>query len=209
MFKDRSEAGIRLAENLAEYRGGDAVVLALPRGGVVTGREVADALKLPLDIVVVRKVGHPYSPEFALCAVDARGTLICDEREAASVDRGWLNAEIERQKQEAIRRLAAYRGNREPAPVGGKTAILVDDGAATGLTMRLAIVAARAQNTARVVVAVPVASRAAAEVLKRAADELVVVEPPENFFGSVGAHYEEFEQVEDSEVIRLLREFMN
>ncbi len=206
MFKDRKDAGVQLAERLAQYRAGDAVVLALPRGGVVTGYEVARALKLPLDIVVVRKVGHPFSPEYAICATDEKGTLLCNEREAASVDQAWLEAEIERQKQEALRRIAAYRGKREPEPLAGKTAIIVDDGVATGLTMRLAIAAVKVQNPARVVVAVPVASAEAVRDIMQAADQLVLLESPENFLSAVGAHYEEFEQIEDDEVIRLLKE---
>ena len=206
MFKDRKDAGVQLAEKLAQYRGGNAIVLALPRGGVVTGAEVARALKLPLDIVVVRKVGHPLSPEYAICATDERGTLLCNEKEAASVDQAWLKAEIERQKQEALRRIAVYRGKRESVLLAGKIAIIVDDGIATGLTMRLAVASVRAQNPARVVVAVPVASEEATRDIMQAADELVILESPENFLSAVGAHYEEFEQVEDEEVIRILQE---
>lgn len=209
MFKDRNDAGVQLAKKLVQYREGNAVVLALPRGGVVTGYAVARALKLPLDIVVVRKIGHPFSPEYAICAADEKGMVLCNEKEAASVDQQWLKAEIQRQRQEAQRRITAYRGKRKAENLAGKIAIIVDDGVATGLTIRLAGMSVRAQNPARVVVAVPVASEEAARDLGKAADELVLLESPENFLSAVGAHYEEFEQVEDDEVIRLLKESAN
>lgn len=204
MFRDRKDAGLQLAKKLAKYRAGNAIVLALPRGGVVAGYEIARALELPLDIAVVRKVGHPLSPEYAICAVDERGTLLCNEQEAASVDRAWLKAEIERQKREALRRIAVYRGKREPISLAGKIAIIVDDGVATGLTIRLAIASVKVQKPARAIVAVPVVSAEAARDIMQTADQLVFLEPPEDFLGAVGAHYEEFEQVGDEEVIQLL-----
>ena len=202
MFKDRKDAGKRLAERLARYRGKDAVVLTLPRGGVVVGYEVAKALRLPLDIVVARKVGHPADPEYAICAVDEKGTLLCD-KEAIVVDQQWLKKEIERQRKEALRRVRTYRGERKPEAIAGKIAILVDDGIATGLTMRLAVAAVKAQHPSRIVVAVPVAPGSAVLEFRKEAE--VVVGDGEAFRGSVGAHYEAFEQVGDSEVIRLLQ----
>src|SRR3989344_1885338 len=171
MFKDRNDAGRKLAEKLSAYRGQNAVVLALPRGGVVPGYEIAKILGLPLDIVVVRKVGYPGNPEYALCAVDETGTRLCSEV-AADVDPTLLAEETGRQQQEAKRRIAAYRGNRKPE---------------------------------RITVAVPVAPPEAMHALrKEGADDIIVLEPPEVFLGAVGAHYIRFEQVEDSEVIRLL-----
>ena len=205
-FKNREEAGRALAKALAHYRGRESVVLALPRGGVVVGREVAQALGAPLDIVVTRKVGHPDNNEYAICAVDEKGTIICDETEAQSVPQAWLTDEIERQKQEAARRVSAYRGGRKPANITGKTAIIVDDGIATGLTMRLAVRAVKAQKPKEVIVVVPVAPQDAPRQLKNeGADAVIVLVPPEGFLGAVGAHYEEFGQVEDAEVIRLLQ----
>ena len=205
MFQDREDAGQQLAKRLAHYRGTDAVVLALPRGGVVIGYEIVRALRLPLDIVVTRKIGHPDNPEYALCAVDEKGTLLCDEAERESVGKEWLKKEVERQRKEAERRVRAYRGKEEPAEIKGKTAIIVDDGIATGLTMRLAVRAVKAEMPKRVVVAVPVAPRDIVQKLTREVDELIVLLPPEEFAGAVGAHYREFEQVEDDTVIRLLR----
>lgn len=204
MFRDRHDAGRRLAQNLERYAEKDAVVLALPRGGVVLGREVADALKLPLDIVVARKIGHPNNPEYAIAAVDEKGMLLCDEAERRTIDPQWLEGERERQRQEAHRRVVRYRGEKQPPQVKGKIAIIVDDGIATGLTMRLAIKAIRAHMPAKIVVAVPVAPSDSIARIRREADELVVLEPPEEFLGAVGAHYEEFDQVADEEVVRLL-----
>ena len=206
MFKDRNDAGRQLAEKLAQYRGQDAVVLALPRGGVVVGREIAKTLGLPLDIVVTRKIGHPNNPEYAIGAVDNMGATILNDAEAATVNQAWLADEIKREIQEAMRRVKEYRGNRKPIVISGKTALIVDDGIATGLTMRLAVRSVMAQNPARTVVAVPVAPVETINDLRREADEVIVLEPPERFLGAVGAHYIEFEQVGDDTVIRLLHQ---
>lgn len=206
MLADRQEAGRKLAEKLALYRGGDAVVYALPRGGVVLGYEVAETLALPLDIVAVRKIGHPFSPEYAIGVVDERGERILNEREAATVDQRWLETETLNEKREAQRRSRLYREKREPPAIAGKTAIIIDDGIATGLTMRLAVRAVREQGAKKIIVAVPVAPQDSLNVLKdEGADEFVVLEPPEHFAGAVGSHYERFEQVGDREVIELLR----
>src|SRR3989344_9528337 len=113
MFRDRNDAGRQLAEKLAKYRGQDAVVLALPRGGVVTGREIAQALGLPLDIAVARKIGHPLSPEYAIGAVDDAGVVLLNEAETGLVSKAWLSDEIEREKEEAVRRVKAYREGRK------------------------------------------------------------------------------------------------
>ena len=204
MFRDRNDAGKLLAERLAKYRGQDAVVLALPRGGVVVGYEIAQALSLPLDIVVVRKIGHPNNPEYAICAIDEKGVLLCNETERAAVDQLWLQKEMQRQRTEAQRRSALYRGKKKPANFEGKIAIIIDDGIATGLTARLAIEGVKAHNPKTIVVAVPVASSGVVRKIKREVDELIVLEPPEEFLGAVGAHYEHFSQVEDEEVIRLM-----
>lgn len=205
MFRDRKDAGERLARKLASYRGENAVVLVLPRGGVVLGYEVATALKLPLDIVAVRKIGHPSSPEYAIGAVDENGITILNEAETTSVDPSRLEAEIARQKAEAMRRSAVYRAGKEPVSLAEKTAILIDDGIATGLTMRLAVRSVKAQGAKRIIVAVPVAAGESLRALKaEGADECLVLEPPEGFASAVGAHYLQFPQVEDDEVVRLL-----
>ena len=204
MFKNIEDAGRQLSDKLKQYRGTDTVVLALPRGGVVVGHEISQALDLPLDIVVTRKIGHPSNPEYAICAVDEKGTLLCDEAERKMISESWLKEEVERQKKEAKRRLHLYRGNKKPIKIKGKNVILTDDGVATGLTMQLAILAIKAQKPQRVIVAVPVAPSEVVGDLKKKTDELIVLMPPKEFAGAVGAHFQEFGQIEDEEVVQLL-----
>jgi predicted phosphoribosyltransferase len=204
MFKDRRDAGRQLAQRLVAYRGQDAVVVALPRGGVVLGHEVAHALALPLDIIITRKIGHPLSPEYAIGAVDEHGTNILNTEETISLDRSWLKSEIAAQKIEARRRSILYRKARPAHDFAGKIVIVVDDGIATGYTMRLAIKVIKQQRPRKVVVAVPVASHEAIISLAGEVDEVITIEYPETFMGSIGAYYHEFEQVSDAEVARLL-----
>src|SRR3989344_4464962 len=132
MFEDRADAGRQLTKRLAPYAGEEAIVLALPRGGVVVGREIARALGLPLDIVLTRKIGHPRNPEYAVCAVDENGELLCNDAEARSIDTEWLHEEAKREQQEARRRSSVYRQGKQPAVIRGKTVIITDDGIATG-----------------------------------------------------------------------------
>ena len=205
MFKNRSDAGEKLAERLRQYKNSNAIVLALPRGGVVVGYEVARLLGVPLDIVVARKIGQPQNPEYAICATDEKGTLLCDETEVRLVDQDWLKEEVERQRKEAKRRIQVYRNGKKPFQITNKVAIIIDDGIATGLTMRLAIKAVRKQKPDRIIVAVPVAPSDIVRELRREVDEIIALEPTEDFMGAVGAYYQEFEQVEDDTVIRLLQ----
>ena len=204
MFKDRKEAGSLLADELIQYRNKDAVILALPRGGVPVAFEIAKKLKLPLDIFPVRKVGHPDNPEYALCAVDQDGNTLCNEEEIANVEPVWLKKEIEKQRQEALRRADLYRGGKKPLDLSGKTVILVDDGVATGLTLRLAVKSLRRKGPGKIIVAVPISPKETADILKAEVDKLIVLEIPEYFTGSVGAYYESFSQVSDDEVISLI-----
>ena len=206
MFTDRQDAGKQLAKKLSQYRGKNAVVLALPRGGVVVGFEVARALSLPLDIVAIRKVGHPTSPEYAIGAVDENGVTILNKVETAVIDPKWLEEETGLQREEAQRRSTVYRGGRVPIGLERKAAIIVDDGIATGLTMQLAVRSVKAQKPSKVIIAVPAAPSESLSTLKgEGADEVIVLEPPEEFMGAVGAHYMRFDQTEDEEVIRLLK----
>ena len=196
MFDDRHDAGKKLAEKLTHLRKADAVVLALPRGGVEIGAEIAHALSLPLDIIVTRKVGYPGHPEYAIGAVDEKGTVILNELEADALDRAWLAA---------ARRLTRYRGNRPSTSLAKKIALIVDDGIATGLTMRLAVRIAREGGARKIIVGVPVAPESATAMLKKeGADEVIVLLPPEEFLGAVGAHYIDFPQLTDEEVVRFL-----
>jgi len=204
MFADRKDAGVRLAKKLQGYKGKKAVVLGIPRGGVVVAYEVAKALKLPLDIIVVRKVGHPSSPEFAICALDESGTMMCDEI-AESMDKQWLSRALRREQDEAERRAHVYRAGRKSLDLKGKTAIIVDDGIATGLTMRVAIANAHRADASRIVVAAPVISSDAEQDFREDADEIISLESLDSLIPAVGAHYVRFTQTEDEEVIRLLR----
>jgi putative phosphoribosyl transferase len=204
IFADRVEAGERLAVALARYKGADAVVLAIPRGGVIVGEAVARALGLPLDVVVPRKIGAPGNPELGLGAI-APGVRVLDEWliERLGVTEEYLEREIEAEEREIERRERVYRAGRPPADVEGKVAIVVDDGVATGGTAIAALRWARAHGAARVVLAVPVAPPGSVPKLAREADEVVVLETPEPFF-AVGEWYRRFDQTTDEEVIAAL-----
>ena len=204
-FANRVEAGKLLAAALAQYRDADTVVLALPRGGVVLGAEVAKALGLPLDLVIARKIGHPGNPEYALGAVTEDGQVVADDRERARVDPEWFAGEVARERLEATRRHHDYLAGRAPVSLEGKTAILVDDGIATGLTMLAAIRQVQARKPRRIVVAIPVIPPETANRLASEVDDVVALEIPDFFLGAVGAYYADFSQVSDDEVLNLLR----
>ncbi|KKW43309.1 MAG: hypothetical protein UY97_C0002G0020 [Parcubacteria group bacterium GW2011_GWB1_57_6] len=202
-FEDRRDAGVRLAKALARYDSEDAVIYALPRGGAVLGAEVAKQLELPLALVIPRKIGHPENPEYAVCAVTEEGELVCNEEESSKLDPKWLKAAAKRGQNEAKRRRAAYGGARLSAT--GKLAIIVDDGIATGLTMRAAIRSLRRELPSEVVAAAPIAPREVAEYLRGEADDVVVLDDTEPFLGAIGAYYKSFPQVTDEEVIRIMK----
>lgn len=205
-FTDRLDAGRKLASKLKLYSNHpDVVILALPRGGVVIGFEIAQSLKAPLDIVVTRKIGHPQNSEFAIGAITEDGELIGNREMLASVDQQWLTDEIEKQKTEAHRRRNLYLDNKRLINLHNKIVILVDDGIATGLTMLAAIKQVRRANPGKIVVAVPVCPPDVAEQLEREANELVVYTIPSFFLGAISGYYENFSQVTDEQVIRLLR----
>ncbi len=203
-FKDRAEAGKSLAEALRKYKGERPVIYALPRGGVVLGYEISRALEAPLDLVITRKIGYPGNEECAVCAVAEDGDMICDQSVAHLLDEEWLDQQAEKGMLEARRRREAYLKDMPYLSAEGKTAIIVDDGVATGLTMVLAIKEIRHQNPKRIVAAVPVASTDASEMIREEADELVALVIPHHF-QAVGAYYQSFPQLEDEEVIALMR----
>lgn len=203
-FINRKDAGQRLAHLLTAYKGKNVVVYGLPRGGVVTASEIAKQLKSPLDVIITRKIGHPNSPEYAIGAVAANGHRVFNATEVSSIDPAYIKEEIRHQKQEAKRRKMLYLNKKKPISARGKIAIIVDDGVATGLTMRAAIKEIRHQKPQKIIVAVPVIAADIAETIRLEADELVALEIAEYFQGAVGAYYEEFSQVEDKEVIELL-----
>ncbi|HBB44390.1 MAG: Phosphoribosyltransferase [Parcubacteria group bacterium GW2011_GWA1_44_13] len=202
VFKNRIDAGAKLAEILIDLKNADAIVLALPRGGVVIGKEVAQALGLPLDIIVTRKIGAPGNDEYAIGAIDITGAGVWNEAERAYVDPKWLEHKIESEKKEAIRRFETYRKGMGQLSLKNKTVIIVDDGIATGLTMQSATAYAKREGALKVVVAVPVASTESVRALKSVA-EVRILETP-IFFSAVGEWYEDFPQVSDQEVIRTL-----
>jgi len=207
-FADRQDAGRRLAQALSFLQGRrDILVLAVPRGGVVVGKEVARALKAPLDIVIARKIGAPDNPELAIGAVAADGTVAVDEEAVASlgVSQSYIEAATEREQEEIERRLRAYRGDRPPPDVADKTVVLVDDGVATGATTLAAIRYLRKQGPRELILAVPVGPPETVHMLSREVDRVVVLATPELFW-AVGAYYDRFEQTSDQEVIDLLRE---
>jgi predicted phosphoribosyltransferase len=204
IFQSRLDAGRRLAKALAAYRGRDALVLAIPRGAVEMGAEIARELDGELDVVLVRKLRAPGSPEFAVGAIDESGwTYIASHAEAAGADQDYLAKEIAAQRELLRRRRAQYTPARAAADPAGRVAIVVDDGIATGASMIAALHAVRAKRPARLVCAVPVAAPESLEAVRPYADELVCLEAPE-YFHAVGQFYREFPQVEDDEVVALL-----
>jgi putative phosphoribosyl transferase len=209
MFADRTDAGRRLAAALVHLRDRHPVVLALPRGGVPVGFEVAEALAAPLDILLVRKIGAAFQPELAAAAIvdGAEPVLVRNEEviRAYGIDEEWIEAEASRQLAEIERRRRLYCGDRAPVSVRGRTAILVDDGIATGTTVRAALRALARLAPARRVLAVPVAPPDTVASLAHEADEIVALEQPE-WMGAVGQFYRDFTQTEDEEVVRLLAE---
>ncbi len=207
IFADRHEAGRRLAEKLLRFSDRRPIVLALPRGGVPVGYEIARALGAPLDLVLVRKLGAPGQPELAIgaLALGAEAEIVTDQPllAALGVTAAALAAITAREREEIQRRRKLYLGDRPPAPIAGRTAILVDDGIATGATMRAALHATRKRKPARLVLAVPVAAPDTIARLGAEADEIVCLEQPSSFF-AVGQFYRSFTQLEDREVLDLL-----
>lgn len=207
MFTDRIEAGRRLAEHLRHLEGrDDVVVLGLPRGGVPVAYQVATALGVPMDVIVVRKLGVPYQPELAMGAIGEEGVRILDEVivAAAGVSEQELEAVERRERAELVRRAELFRAGREMISLENRVAVIVDDGIATGSTIRAAARVARALGAARVIVAAPVAPHDAAERLSGDADEVVLVETPYSFY-AIGQFYRDFAQTPDEEVTRLLK----
>jgi len=208
-FADRRDAGRRLAAALRHLRSEAPMILALPRGGVPIGYEVAQALDAPLDILIVRKIGAPGNPEFGLGAVvdGPEMTAVLDDSLVRLVapPPGYVEAAIRREEDEIARRRALYAPARPRVPLAGRCAVVVDDGIATGSTARAALRALRRQGPARLVLAAPVASPEAAETLSAEADEAVFLATPPDF-EAVGAFYGDFRQTEDDEVVQLLRE---
>ena len=207
-FQDRRQAGRALSEELRKYVGrNDVVVLALPRGGVPVAFEVARRLEAPLDLFLVRKLGTPGHRELAMGAIASGGIRVLNDDVVrwSGIAQDDIDAVAHEEERELLRRELAYREGRDPVPVEGRVAILVDDGLATGSTMRAAVKAVRQRDPSRVVVAVPVGARDTCDELSAIADEVVCVGTPEPF-SAVGQWYADFDQTTDDEVRRLLSE---
>jgi putative phosphoribosyl transferase len=207
MFRDRKDAGIQLAEKLRHYKDRElTVVLALPRGGVVTGIEIARHLNLPLDVLIVRKIGFPGQREFAIGAVSETDTVILNQSIISEYDvsNDYIQDEIAKQKEEIVRRVELYRGGKRILEIEGRTVILVDDGVATGSTVKAAIATLKKEKISRLVAAIPVAPPDSANELKEMVDEFICLEIPWDF-QAVGNFYDDFEQVTDAEVVEILQ----
>lgn len=209
-FKDRSDAGRKLAAALAGYKDQQPVILALPRGGVPVAEEVAAALNAPLDLILVRKIGVPFQPELAMGAVVDGGAPIIVRNEnvirLAGIDESDLKAVCDSELAEIERRRQRYLGSRERVDVTGRTAIVIDDGIATGATTRAALRATRMRNPKRLVLAVPVAPTESLAAMRQEADDVVCLEDYEPF-GAIGFYYHDFRQISDEEVIEMLGRF--
>ena len=205
-FRDRADAGRRLADRLGSYAEDSPIVLALPRGGVVTAFEIARALHAPLDVLIVRKLGAPAQPEFGVGAIASGGVRIVESSSVAlaGMSEQDLETVVRRESAELARRERLYRAGRGPLDVHGRTVILVDDGIATGVTIRAGIAALKLLGAARIVVAVGVCSPETAHTLRHDVDDLVCVLLPSDLV-AVGLYFDDFHPVEDDEVVDLLR----
>jgi len=210
LFTDRLHAGCKLATALAGYRTQQPVVLALPRGGVSVASEVCAALDAPLDLILVRKIGVPFQPELAMGAVvDGDAPIIIrndDVIRLVNINESTFKAVCDDELAEIERRRRRYLGSRKPLEIAGRTAIVIDDGIATGATTKAALRATRVRNPKKLVLAVPVAPTSTLAELRGDADDIVCLENHE-FFGAIGAYYRDFSQVSDEEVIDMLRRF--
>lgn len=210
LYKDRKDAGIQLASKLMHYKGKEGVLaLALPRGGVVTGYEIAKLLHCPLDVIIIRKIGFPGQPELAIGAVSETGAVVLNQKILSiyGIPEDYIKSEISRQREEIARRITLYRGGKGIPPLEGKIVILVDDGVATGTTMKAAISTLKKEEIARLVAALPVASKDAESEIKKMVDEWICLQTPYDFM-AVGNYYKDFVQVSDEEVVEFLKVFM-
>ena len=206
MFKDRHEAGAKLAEKINELKDMKSLlVLALPRGGVCVGHEVARRLRAPLDVFITRKLGFPGQPELAVGAISETGHVVLNQKLAGEVPKTLLEREVEGQKQEISRRVAQYRGGKRLHRIAGKTILLVDDGLATGATAKVAVESLRREGPQQLIVAVPVAPESTALEFEELVDKFVCLRR-DPLFHAVGAYYLNFDQVTDEEVAEQLKQ---
>ncbi len=205
MFEDRVDAGKKLAQVLTNFRNKNAIILAIPRGGVVVGNIVAKSLNLPLDVIVARKIGHPLEPELGIGAVSENNTLYLDDRAIKSSDitKEQLNNIRSDEEEELKRRILLYRKGKSLPSLSNKSVILVDDGLATGVSAKAAIEAVKKLNPDKIIFAVPVSGKDTAGNIKNMVDDFVCVSEVSEMF-AIGNFYKNFEQVSDEEVINIL-----
>lgn len=201
ILKDRTEAGFLLSEKLKKYQDTNSVILAVPRGGVPVGFVISKILHLPLDIVLAKKIGHPSNKEFAIGAV-SMDSMILDEH--LDIPKKYIDNEIIRLRQQLDEKYGRYMGDRKPLAIENKNVILVDDGIATGNTLLSCITMLRKKNPSKIIVAVPVLPFDTVPLFEKNADEFIYL-TASKYFRGVGSFYEEFNQVEDEEVIQMLR----
>lgn len=207
-FKDRSDAGKQLSKLLHKYQGQEVVVYALPRGGVVVAAEIAHSLQASLHLLFAHKIEHPAHPEYAVAAVSESGYLVIPDENRLLFEDGWLENQKNQQLAEMKRKRELYLSKSSDTPVKGKIALIVDDGIATGLTAQAGIKEILARQPKAVVVAAPIAPLSRAEEIENMGAQFVGhAIPDENFRGAVGAYYADFPQVEDREVIEIMRSF--
>lgn len=204
LFHDRYDAGKRLAKKLEAYRGQNVEVFAMPRGGVPLGAEIAGSLKVPLNLIITKKIGHPHNPEYAVGAVSEMGSVVYNQDEISEISPLWLEQEIKNLREEINRRRSVYLPGRCPTDLGGKTVVIVDDGIATGYTMAAAIEDLKKTKPTKIVVAIPVVPEEIALRIAGSVDELVSLRIEKFYLGAVGSYYENFSQLQDAEVIALL-----
>lgn len=206
MFADRREAGRKLAEMLFDYRGKRALVLAIPRGGIVVAEEIAKIIGADLDLVIPRKIGSPSDPEFAIGAVGPDRSYVLNKRvvRELGVPKDYIERTVRIESIEIERRMKKYRGSSEFPDVEGRIVIIVDDGIATGYTMRVVVEFLKKMKPKSIVIAIPVGPADAVEKFREVADEVVCLETPPSFH-AIGAHYKSFPQVSDDEVLKILR----
>lgn len=207
IFRDRADAGRRLANRLADLAGKDGVVLAIPRGGVVVGAEIARKLGLEIDLIIPRKIGAPQNPELAIGAVTQDGTTIFDRRliDLLGLSESELEEKISFEIHEIKRRMSLYRGSEETPNYEGRRLIVVDDGIATGYTVLAALRSARNFHPRELILAIPVAPPDTLAMLEKEVDRIVCLHTPDVFY-AVGQFYQHFDQTEDEEVINILKE---
>jgi len=209
IFKNRLEAGQKLAEKLIKYKDQkNILVIGLPRGGLILAQEIAKKINSSLDIVVPRKIGAPNNPEFAIGAITEEGESFLNEDiiDYYKISKEYIAQEIAQEKKEAQRRLKVYRGEKEATSYKDKIIILVDDGIATGSTMLAALAFLKKKKVKKIIVAVPVLARDTIKIIEKEVEELIYLEAP-LFFGAIGAFYKEFDQTTDQEVIAIMKNY--